>query len=240
MFFKYLYLFFWDSFSKVPFLFIHFIWILGILGTWKIFKSPTSLESLEVLLDRSNKSIWEAMNPNLLKLLEYILLYLVLCRNSDFSTFWTLLNLVMVIGNIITIVAMTSLLLTLGHISSKIVILCKNSHILFHLGLKASTPNPCFLYKVIRLCDELIEGQWRTCIYLSCNQEFSYCSVCSPVISSLYPKVNSYYFNDDFIYLRDYSPPCLHFPQFFGGFPIFWRNFFEDFFMDTFYFPIWI
>merc|ERR1711888_221424 len=196
----------------------------------KIFKSPTSLESLEVLLDRSNKSIWEAMNPNLLKLLECILLHLVLCRYSDFSTFWTLLNLVMVIGNIITIVAMTSLLLTLGHISSKIVILCKNSHILFHLGLKASTPNPCFLYKVIRLCDELIEGQWRTSIYLSCNQEFSYCSVCSPVIGSFYPKVNSYYFNDDFIYLRDYSPPCPHFPQFFGGFPIFWRNFFEDFF----------
>ena len=167
------------------------------------------------------------MNPNLLKLLKCIL-HLVHCRILDIK-FWRSLNLVVVIGNLITIVAMASRFLTVCHIRSKIV-LFKNSHVLFHLGPKAITSNPCFIYKVIRLCDELIEGQWRTSIYLSCNQEFSYCSVCSPVIGSFYPKVNSYYFNDDFIYLRDYSPPCPHFPQFFGGFPIFFGGIFSRMF----------
>ena len=165
MFFKYLYLFFWDSFSNVPFLFIHFIWILGILWTWKIFKSPTSLESLEVLLDRSNKSIWEAMNPNLLKLLECILLHLVLCRNSDFSTFWTLLNLVMVIGNLITIVAMTSLFLTVCHIRSKIVLLLKKISCIILLGPQRHHLKSLVIIQVIRLCDTLAYTQQWTSIY---------------------------------------------------------------------------
>ena len=109
------------------------------------------------------------MNPNLLKLLKCILLHLVHYKNSDFLTFWKPLNLVVVIGNLITIVAIASLFLTVCHSRSKIV-LFKNSHVLFHLGPKAITSNPCFIYKVIRLCDKLIEGQsevqWRMSIYL--------------------------------------------------------------------------
>ena len=204
---------------------------------------------LQVELSRSNKSIWKAINPNSLKLLICFLLYFVHSQFSDILTFWTLLSHLKVIGNLLTIMTMVCLLLSVGHISSKIVLLYKNPLNLFHLGLKATISNPCSSIKVIRLCETLANiQQRRTSIYHFCNQDYSNCSVGSPLFKCFFiPNVNLSNFKDDFIYLGGHKGPAssLKILGSLQGNPNPHKFFLQDFsvgmnFSWILYLPIWI